>query len=67
MENLEQRMYEILDNIISNSANTDNRYSDVSNIGRIMLEVSNAKKVTLNSVLKTFAPYNWKINDGYKI
>ena len=63
MENLEQRMYEIFDNIISNSASTDNRYSDVSNIGRIMLEVSGAKKVTLNSVLKTFAPYNWKINE----
>ena len=56
-------MYEIFDNIISNSASTDNRYSDVSNIGRIMLEVSGAKKVTLNSVLKTFAPYNWKINE----
>jgi len=28
-----------------------------------MLEVSGAKKVTLNSVLKTFAPYNWKINE----
>lgn len=63
LEDLEQRMYEIFDNIISNSANTDNRYSDVSNIGRIMLEASNAKKVTLNSVLKTFAPYNWKINE----
>lgn len=63
MEDLEQRMYEIFNNIISNSANTDNRYSDVSNIGRIMLEASNAKKVTLNSVLKTFAPYNWKINE----
>jgi hypothetical protein len=63
LENLEQRLYEIFDNIISNSANTDNRYSDVSNIGRIMLEASNAKKVTLNSVLKTFAPYNWKINE----
>ncbi|RKW31321.1 MAG: hypothetical protein D8H95_52315, partial [Lachnospiraceae bacterium] len=63
LENLEQRMYEIFDNIINNSANTGNRYSNVSNIGRIMLEASNAKKVTLNSVLKTFAPYNWKINE----
>lgn len=63
LENLEQRLYEIFDNIISNSANTNNRYSNVSNIGRIMLEASNAKKVTLNSVLKTFAPYNWKINE----
>ncbi len=63
LENLEQRIYEIFDNIINNSANTGNRYSNVSNIGRIMLEASNAKKVTLNSVLKTFAPYNWKINE----
>ena len=63
LEDLEQRMYEIFDNIINNSANTGNRYSNVSNIGRIMLEASGAKKVTLNSVLKTFAPYNWKINE----
>lgn len=63
LENLEQRMYEIFDNIINNSTNTGNRYSNVSDIGRIMLEASNAKKVTLNSVLKTFAPYNWKINE----
>lgn len=63
LENLEQRLYEIFDNIINNSANTGNRYSNVTNIGRIMLEASGAKKVTLNSVLKTFAPYNWKINE----